>query len=318
MMMCTIGISLLLIIACLVSYQKIATLIDDYHFPPQGTLVDVGGYRLHILSTGTDGLTVVLDAGLSGTSLGWILVQEEVSKFTRVCSYDRAGYAWSEAAPSKRTSQHLAEELHRLLHAASIPGPYILVGHSFGGCNVLMFADMYPAETLGVILVDSVHEKMLDVLPLLPQSFFDRFTNHIYFQWLLSVIGYKRLKGPSSEIRRMFEPLPIMTRDRYFAQLNKTSYTQAVSREMQALPESLCQLHKKQVRLQNKPLIVITAGQFTNDHEKIIWHDLQKSLLAKSNRAKHMIAERSDHMINHHQPQIIVDAIREIWEEEKP
>ncbi len=87
-----IGIFFLLIIISLFSYQKVATLIDDYRFPPRGILVDVGGYRLHIHSTGTSGPTVVLDAGLSGTSLGWALVQQQASKFARVCSYDRAGY----------------------------------------------------------------------------------------------------------------------------------------------------------------------------------------------------------------------------------
>jgi hypothetical protein len=70
---CQIGISLLLIIVTLLSYQKVATIIDDYRFPPLGTRVDVGGYKLHIYSNGTGGPTVVLDAGLSGTSLGWSL-----------------------------------------------------------------------------------------------------------------------------------------------------------------------------------------------------------------------------------------------------
>lgn len=304
----------LLIIACLFSYQKIATAIDDRRFPPPGSLIDIGGCRLHALVSGADGPTVVLDAGLSGLSLGWTLVQEEVSKFARVCSYDRAGYGWSDAASSKRTSQQLAEELHRLLHTAGIPGPYILVGHSFGGCNVLMFADMYPIETLGVILVDSVHEKMLDVLPLFPQNFFDKILGHAYVQYLSSALGYRRLKGPSSEIKRMFDPLPIAIKDQYFAQMNKTSYTQIVAKEMDTLPESLSQLEARQIHLHNKPLIVITAGRFSSDHEKELWQRLQKDLLTKSDQTTHLIAAKSDHMIPHHQPQIIIDAIREIRE----
>nr|NGX52302.1 putative aminoacrylate hydrolase RutD [Candidatus Anoxychlamydiales bacterium] len=154
-----IGISLLISIVVFFLYQKMATIIDDYRYRPIGKLVDVEGYQLHIHSTGEGGPAVVLDAGLSGTSLGWSLVQSEVSKFTQVCSYDRAGYAWSDESLSKRTSKNLAKELHVLLHKANISSPYILVGHSFGGCNMLMFADMYPEETLGIVLVDSVHEE---------------------------------------------------------------------------------------------------------------------------------------------------------------
>ncbi|MDP1609262.1 MAG: alpha/beta hydrolase [Chlamydiales bacterium] len=297
-----LGISLIVIIMALTIFQSVATIIDNCRYPPPGKLIDIGGYKLHIHSTGQGGPTVVLDAGLSGTSLGWSLVQMEVSKFTRVCSYDRAGYAWSNQSPSKRSSLHLAQELHALLHNAKIPGPYILVGHSFGGCNVLLFADLYPKETIGVILVDSVHEDMLQERP----------TSHFNFQWLLSAIGFKRLQGPSNAIVEMFTPLPEQIRHMYIAQMNKTSYTQTVSREMEALNESLCQLRERKVHLQDKPLVVITAGKFANSNEEKAWKGLQKKLLLKSYRSKQVIADKSDHMINHHQPEIIIEAIREI------
>lgn len=297
-----LGISLIVIIMALTGFQSVATMIDNYRYPPPGKLIDIEGYKLHIHSTGQSGPTIVLDAGLSGTSLGWSLVQMEVSKFTRVCSYDRAGYAWSDQSPSKRSSLHLAQELHTLLHNAKIPGPYILVGHSFGGCNALLFADLYPEETIGVILVDSVHEDMLQEPP----------TSHFNFQWLLSAIGFKRLQGPSNAIIEMFTPLPEQIRHMYIAQMNKTSYTQTVSREMEALNESLCQLRERKVHLQDKPLVVITAGKFANNNEEKAWKGLQKKLLLKSNRSKQVIADKSDHMINHHQPEIIIEAIREI------
>ena len=307
-----IGISLLVCICAFLIYQKTATLVDDYRYPPIGKLVDVGGYKLHVHSTGEGEATVVLDAGLSGTSLGWTLVQSAVERFTRVCSYDRAGYAWSEEAPSKRTSKNLAEELHTLLHEANIPGPYLLVGHSFGGCNVLLFADMYPEETLGVILVDSVHEDMLQKFPTPTRSHFSRLVEHPNTQWLLAIFGGKRLKGPSTDIEQMFAPLPEKMGRMYVAQMNKTNYTKTVSREMEALSESLSQLRQSQIHLRDKPLIVITAGKFSNVQEERAWNELQQGLLSKSHLAKQMIAKKSDHMINHHQPEIIVEAIQEI------
>lgn len=309
-----IGVFFLTVLATSFLYQKAATMLDDFRYPPVGTLVDIGGYRLHIHSSGEGGPTVILDAGLSGTSIGWSLVQNEVSTFTRVCSFDRAGYAWSDESPLKRTTVSMTEELHTLLHRGNIPGPYILVGHSFGGCNALMFAHLYPEETIGVILVDSVQEKMLNELTLEPQGTFKQILNHSNFQRLFTALGYKRLKGPSAEITQMFAPLPEDSRRMYVAQMNKTRYVKTVSKEMEALAESLSQLRESKMHLQDKPLVVISAGKHASVKEKQIWLELQKGLLSKSNQTKWVIAESSDHMINHHQPRVITQAIREMIE----
>lgn len=302
-----VGVVALSLFLSFISYQKIATWIDDFKYPPTGQLIDVGGYKLHFNASGHGDLTVVCDAGLSGTSLGWSLVQAEASKFARVCSYDRAGYAWSDPAPSERTSINIANELYTLLKKAEIPGPYILVGHSFGGANVLLFADLYPEETVGVILVDSVHEDMLVEMPFPSPSFFD----HPKVQWLLSFVGYKRLKGPSEEIETMFSPLPPQIKAAYIAQMNKTGYTETVNREMAGFSESLSQLSEQKMPLQ-QPLTVISAGVISSGEEGEKWKQLQKRLLKKSVKSKQIVAENSDHMINHHQPEIIVEAIREM------
>ena len=97
---------------------------------------------------------MVLDAGLGGTSLDWSKVQPAVAHFTRVCSYDRAGYGWSESGPGPRTSQQIVKELHLLLVHAQVSGPYILVGHSFGALIVQAFAGLYADDTAGLVLVD--------------------------------------------------------------------------------------------------------------------------------------------------------------------
>lgn len=307
-----LGIIIFGVFICLAFYQKIATVLDDYRYPPPGKLIDIGGYKLHLNTMGAEGkVTVICDAGLSGTSLGWSLVQAEASQFARVCSYDRAGYSWSDPSPLERTSMNIATELYALLKNAGIFGPYILIGHSFGGANVLIFADLYPEETFGVILVDSVHEDMLKELPSSPQGFFNAFIDHPKIQWFLSVIGYKRLKGPSEEIEKMFQPLPEKIRTAYIAQMNKILYTETVNREMDCLHKSLSQLEERKIRLQ-QPLTVITAGIVSNNKEGKKWKLLQERLLSKSHRAKQIIAENSDHMINHHQPKLVVDAIREM------
>src|SRR5215207_2765747 len=141
-----------------ISYEAIAARGDARRYPPPGQLVDVGGYRLHIQCVGTGSRTVVLDAGLGGSSLDWNLVQPALGRTTRVCAYDRAGMGWSDPGPQPRTPRQIADELHTLLTNAGIAGPYVLVGHSLGGKNVRLFALAYPEQVAGMVLVDARSE----------------------------------------------------------------------------------------------------------------------------------------------------------------
>lgn len=150
----TVTVFLLLLSVIAVGQQK----DKKPKHPPPGKLVDVGGYRLHLNCTGKRGPTVVLIAGAGDFSFDWSLVQPGVSRFTRGCSYDRAGLAWSEPGPTPRTMRQDAYELHTLLKAARIKAPYVLVGHSIGGLIARVYAEQYPDEVAGMVLVDSTHE----------------------------------------------------------------------------------------------------------------------------------------------------------------
>lgn len=123
-----------------------------------GRLIEVAGRSLFLSCTGDKKPTVLLEAGLGGDHTSWERVQPAVAELARVCSYDRAGLGASDPATTPRTSADVVQELHQLLAAAGESGPYLLVGHSFGGLFVRHFAHAYPEETLGVILVDAVHE----------------------------------------------------------------------------------------------------------------------------------------------------------------
>jgi pimeloyl-ACP methyl ester carboxylesterase len=112
-------------------------------------LVDVGGYQLHINCTGAGSPTVIIDAGLGDWSTVWAWVQPDVAKATRVCTYDRAEYGWSNPGPLPRNAEQFARELYTLLHNANIPGPYVMVGHSLGGLTARVFTGMYPSEVVG-------------------------------------------------------------------------------------------------------------------------------------------------------------------------
>jgi pimeloyl-ACP methyl ester carboxylesterase len=125
---------------------------------PPGKLVHLGGHRLHLHIIGQGSPTVVVENGLGDFSFDWILIQARVARFARICTYDRAGYAWSEPGPKPRTFAQLNLELHNALTKVGERGPFILVGHSFGGPVVRNYASMYPKEVVGMILVDSVQE----------------------------------------------------------------------------------------------------------------------------------------------------------------
>jgi pimeloyl-ACP methyl ester carboxylesterase len=141
------------------AYQAYATRRDRQRFPPPGQFADAGGFRLHLQTSGEETAkpTVILDAGMVSFSSNWAWVQPEAAKVTRVVAYDRAGLGWSEASPNPRDAQTSARELHTALQNAGISGPYVVVGHSFGGLTMRAFADLYAEETAGMVLVDASH-----------------------------------------------------------------------------------------------------------------------------------------------------------------
>jgi pimeloyl-ACP methyl ester carboxylesterase len=123
-----------------------------------GALVDLGGHKLHVNCTGKGSPTVVVENGLGDFSFDWILVQDKVAAFTRICTYDRAGYAWSDPGPKPRTFAQLNLELRDALTKLGEHGPFVVVGHSYGGPVVRNFALTYPHEVAGLVFVDAAYE----------------------------------------------------------------------------------------------------------------------------------------------------------------
>lgn len=121
-------------------------------------MVDLGGHRLHIDYRGMGAPTVIVENGFEEFSFDWTLVQSGVAEFTRVCTYDRAGYAWSDPGPLPRTFDQINLELHDAVRKLGEQDPFIFVGHSFGGAIVRNFAMVYPNEVAGIVFVDSISE----------------------------------------------------------------------------------------------------------------------------------------------------------------
>lgn len=303
-------------------YQYLKSKNEQLDTPCPGKLVQVNGRLMHVNYIGNGaGPTVVLDAGMGGTSLGWVLVQNKLTNFSNVCSFDRAGYGWSEESEKERTSANVVDEIHTLLHQANIPGPYIMVGHSFGGANVLFYAHTYPEEVVGVVLVDSVHEDYFKKLP--PeksQGLIQGFLKNYYVKIFAITTGIRRFFWQPAYIEEMFRPLPENIRELYVAHMNRVSYVKTVARELSLLPKSLRQLDDAKINLGSKPLAVIVAGtalqnsdtdEFTNTFNTA-WLDMQRDHLSKSSNSELIFAMNSDHMINHHEPEVIVEAVNEM------
>lgn len=290
-----LGLLALLVILPLLGavYQGIATQIDKGKYPPPGQMVDVGGYSLHLYCTGenSDGSpTVILEQGLGGTSASWAFVQPEVAKTTRVCAYDRAGMGWSDPGPEPRDAEHIAIELHTLLQKASIPGPYVLVGWSFGGLYVREYAGKYPDEVAGMVLLDSSYPDQWTSTPE-GAAQYKSFSGIYRVYPVLARIGVMRVMA-------LFQPdsgLPAPQKEEFKAFFAATKDSDAQSAEFLASPATNDQV-REVGSLGDVPLYVLSATNHGTppDQEKL-WQNWQNELADLSTNSVHQVVDGAEH-----------------------
>lgn len=288
-------------------YQIISTKIGERRYPPPGRLVDIGGHRLHIHCLETEGVrrspTVIMDAGIGECSLGWSLVQPEIARFARACAYDRAGLGWSERSPEARTSRQIVHELHALLTRAGIEPPYVMVGHSFGGLNLRLYASLFPEEVAGMVLVDSSHEHY-SISHLIPF--------YVKLGLLTAFLGIPRLLAPF-----VIHENPIFAFDSRYPAAYRiiatgTKYLNTVRREYSAIDESWSQALDAKKSLGDRPLVVLLAA---SEHPLFpVAKRLQTELASRSTQGKLIIVENTGHHIQHDQPEAVIEAVREVVE----
>jgi pimeloyl-ACP methyl ester carboxylesterase len=274
---------------------------------------------MHINCFGEGSPTVILEAGQADFSVFWDLVQPGIAGFSRVCSYDRAGYGWSETSPYPRTSETMVKELHTLLINAKVERPYVLVGHSLGGALVRVYNDRYPGEAVAVVLVDPVHEDLFVRIPAFRKAVGQQLG---LFRVLAPLSSFGMLAlAPGSVPNR---GLPAEALAQYQAIVVTTGYFDTAIGEMEAFETNLAELRAANItRLGNIPLMILSRGIWDplpgvsepeNEQAWEAWRAMQAELVALSPTGKQIIADRSGHNIHLDQPQLVIDAVRETVE----
>lgn len=303
------GAGLALLAVAGAAWQVIATRRIERQHPPPGRLVDVGGHRLHVHIRGAGSPTVVIDAGLSGASSDWEKVADGVATFTRVCTYDRAGYGWSDPGPRPRTSQRVVEELRVLLRKAGLEPPYLLLGHSWGGLNLRLYASLHPDEVAGLILVDALNMD-LDPASAQPGA----------VPALYTLLNYTAFLGPQrwvtpGIIREPVDDPP--AREFRLAMLNRTQSTHTIYDELTGQANWL-EVRAARRHLGDLPVTVVTTqldparatnGTWIGGRD---WLKAQYALTNISHRSRLIVADTTEHDIQFHRPDQIVGAVRDM------
>ncbi len=312
-------------------YHALGAAADLRRHPPPGRRIDVGGHRLHLWTSGVASPTVVFEAGLPGSVLGWTHILPELSRFARVAAYDRAGLGWSDAGPEPRSAERIVSELRTLLQRAGIPPPYVLVGHSFGGLTTRLFAARFPDEVAGLVLVDPIGPRewvplcegerrrlasgaklcrrtawlarfgvARAVAALVRMGAYD-LTRHA-----VSLMSTGLLRDAASTVAPL-RKLPPADRSIVAMFWIEPKFYRALASQIESIPQSAAQVMRAGDRLDDKPVIVISAAD--TEPERLAE---QISIARLSSRGRHRIARASGHWIQLDEPALVTGAILEL------
>ena len=305
-------------------YHQIARSGAPGSYPPPGTL-PVNGTHLHLQCRGTGGPTVVLEPGLFGLGLVWSEVQRGVADFTQVCAYDHAGTGRSGPRIGAATGENIVETLHTLLYTAAVPGPYVLVGWSWGGIYVRLFAERYRDEVAGMVLVDASHEDQFVRFP--PALRRTTRIAGVIFRVLrvLARLGVLRLPALQRALASLLVPVSPDVRPMLHAQLARPETWESLAAKTRHDDDDAAAVRQAR-SLGDLPLVVITAGATWEHPNRMppgikpgeltpIWSELQADLARLSSRTTHHTVPEATHAnIATAHAGVVIDAIRQVVE----
>lgn len=271
-----------------------------------GTLVEVAGRMAHIHCVGSGHPVTVFESGLGGFSLEWGEVQRRLAPQGRVCAYDRAGYGWSDPGPLPRTVTQNVTDLHRLLEAAGETPPYVLVGHSYGGIIVRLFAQAYRDEVAGIVLLDA---SAPDQFSRLPEDALPR-----------ELIAAARRGAHMLTAPRLVGALPEAMRTTAMHLMMLPKARLAYQSEMRHFESATAALQTQGAGALDVQLVVVSRSRnmFGRSAEaartEFVWQQMQREMVALSARSDHWMAADSGHVIHADRPDLVALAVREAAE----
>ena len=317
-------------LAFLVSAVIIFLSSRSQSYAPPGKLIDVDGHRMHLFTQGKGSPSVIMENGSGDFSFVWSLVQPGVSQFTRTVSYDRAGYAWSEAGPAPRTDKQITWELHEALRKAGIHPPYVLVGQSYGGFLVRAFAHYFPKEVAGMVLVEAVNENARIMIGGNPTRIREFSKGRISPAVQHSITNGTPTTFSNAVVQMdtsiEFPMNRLSTKEQQWQKWaqNQPTFRATVDSEMTWSPEDVQRLYNNKgnpsYRLGSIPLIVLTRAkggyEGRPDSAELEQERLsqQKELSHLSTNSKWIVDKNSGHNIHLEDPQLVIRSIREVVE----
>jgi len=278
-----------------------------------GKLYDVGGYSMHLYCTGQGSPTIILDSGLGDDFTIWAKVQPELSKVTRVCSYDRSGFGWSQSRPGMRDANAICAELHQLALVAGIERPFILMGHSIAGLYLRSYAAHFLNDLAGLIFVDGATPLQDDRVPRELVKIQDRQREQMPWQKFLMTLGWYRIKGKCTKVPPGFESYSLWIK----ADSCVPSQLSAIEGELDAEHASGEEtLHAGP--FDSLPILIFSRDptvlasnwptQVSKDNA-VVWNQMQEEAKALSSQSRRIIAKGSDHDVQIDRPELLIKEV---------
>lgn len=247
----------------------------------EARLISMDDQLLEVRVVGTKTPVVVIEAGFGDHAGRWRDVQDRLAEFATVITYSRAGYGKSGTSPTRPTPLHVAAKLRSLLRMIGAEGRYVLLGHSWGGLLMRVFAAQYPESVAGLILIDGSHERQYQEYSRLSSTFWED------VRPILDQAAAKIGGGAPAELEVMWDV-----------------YRRGTLPEANPLP--------------TVPMVVITVQRpdpsWTGGTEAGLsaWRRLHQELCAHHKEVLHLITDRSGHNVHRDRPQLVVDAVRHL------
>lgn len=301
-------------------YHQVASALETRRFPLPGEMVDVGTHALHLHCIGAGSPTVLVEAGSGSWSLDWRTAQQQMARHTRVCTYDRAGYGWSEAGPAPRTAQQIADELHALVNNGGIEQPFLLVAHSFGGLSARLYADQHADALTGLVLLDARHEAFsarrpaqIRAVEAAMQAQQGSLVRVLARTGLIRVLGPILAPPPAA--------LPAAHHPVFRAQIYQPKFLESQFAEGAGLPQSEQQAGETGT-LGDLPLVVVTHDPqhptempglpvAVNQEAERVWQAVQRDLTALSTDSTFRVARGAGHNIHLERPDLVAEIVGE-------